>query len=155
MKIKKGFYVLLICAMAISCLIVPAGAADVSDENVVNLNDLAWEWIDLENVTFLEEGVTPLTTSSINKNISGHALSIEQRQFSLQAGDTVTINCSYSPSPASVDFGLVTSDGKFYSVNVKGGSINQTFEISQSGSYTVAIRNNTSQTISVVGFVDY
>ena len=37
----------------------------------------------------------------------------------------------------------------------EAGSINQAIEISQAGSYQVAIRNNSSQTVSVTGFVDY
>ncbi len=54
-----------------------------------------------------------------------------------------------------MDFGVIASDGKFYSINVKGGSINQTLGIRQAGSYAVAIRNNSSQTVRVIGFVEY
>lgn len=71
------------------------------------------------------------------------------------ADDTVSFNCSYSPSSASMDFGVIASSGQFYYINVKGGSISQAIRINQAGSYAVAIRNNSSQTVRVVGFVDY
>lgn len=50
---------------------------------------------------------------------------------------------------------MIDSDGRFYYISVKEGSFNQAIRISQSGSYTVAIRNNSSQTVCVVGFVNY
>ncbi|MCI8840230.1 MAG: hypothetical protein HFF24_07875 [Oscillospiraceae bacterium] len=50
---------------------------------------------------------------------------------------------------------LIAPDGYFYFLNVEGGSINQSIRVSQSGSYAVAVRNNSSYTVSVVGFVTY
>ena len=75
--------------------------------------------------------------------------------FSMAAGESVTINASYLPKTASVDFGLVDSDGIFHFVNVTGGSIDKTIRIKESGNYTFAVRNNSSSTIEVSGFVNY
>lgn len=76
-------------------------------------------------------------------------------QFSLAAGERVTINASYFPTDAKVDFGLVDSDGIFHYVSVSNGTINQTIRISEQGNYTFAIRNNSSYTVNVSGFVNY
>ena len=73
----------------------------------------------------------------------------------LEIGDTVTINCSYSPASTSMDFGVIAPDGYFYYFNVKGGSINRSILVSQRGSYSVAIRNKSTHTVTVVGFVNY
>ena len=73
----------------------------------------------------------------------------------MAAGESVTINASYLPKTASVDFGLVDSDGIFHFVNVTGGSIDKTIRIKESGNYTFAVRNNSSSTIEVSGFVNY
>ena len=56
---------------------------------------------------------------------------------------------------ASVDFGLIDSDGVFYPVRGSNGSINQTIRIDLRGTYTFAVRNNSSYKVSVSGFVNY
>lgn len=75
--------------------------------------------------------------------------------FSLDAGERVTINASYFPTNASVDFGLVDSEGIFHYVSASNGTVNQTIRISERGRYTLAIRNNSSYTVNVSGFVTY
>ncbi len=50
----------------------------------------------------------------------------------MEAGETVRIRGIYSPEDASMDFGLIDSAGVFHYVNVKDGSIDQTFKISES-----------------------
>ena len=69
--------------------------------------------------------------------------------------DMIEFTCSYSPSSANVDIGVIAPDSKFYKINGEEGSINKTIKVSQTGSYLVAIRNNSSQTVRVVGFVNY
>lgn len=75
--------------------------------------------------------------------------------FSMEAGETVRIRGIYSPEDASMDFGLIDSAGVFHYVNVKDGSIDQTFKISESGTYRLGIRNNSGKTVTVSGFVRY
>ena len=116
------------------------------------MEDMEWDLLDPSTVIY--DGAAPLTTGSVNTDISPFSTKAIS-QISLKSGDALTFNCSYSPSSASLDVGVIASNGKFYSVNVKGGSINQKIEISSAGSYAVAIRNNSSQTVRVVGFVDY
>lgn len=75
--------------------------------------------------------------------------------FPMEVGETVTINAVYSPQSASVDFGLIAPDGLFYSIRAQKGSFNETIEVDQRGYYTLAIRNNSNETVSVSGFVNY
>ena len=62
---------------------------------------------------------------------------------------------SYTPASASMDFGLIDSDGTFYPVRANNGSINQTIRIDLRENYTFAIRNNSNYTVNVFGFVNY
>lgn len=87
--------------------------------------------------------------------ISPKALSKSSKGFSLEVGDTVTFNCSYSPISSSVDFGVIAPDGYFYYKNVTSGSINDTIRVSQRGTYYLAVRNNSSSTVNITGFVNY
>lgn len=75
--------------------------------------------------------------------------------FPLEVGETVTIKASYTPFSASVDFGLIAPDGYFYYINVSDGSFDETIEVDQRGNYTLAIRNNSGDAVSVTGFVNY
>ena len=62
--------------------------------------------------------------------------------FPMAAGETVTINATYSPSSADVDFGLVDKNGRFHYLKGENGAFNEKIEIPQNGTYTFAIRNN-------------
>ena len=88
-------------------------------------------------------------------DIPGNSYFTADRSFSLDAGESVTIEANYSPWSASVDFGLIAPDGLFYPVRGQNGSINKTIEIVERGNYTFAILNNSSVEISVSGYVNY
>lgn len=154
MKFKEFLCVLSACIVMTSFL-TPASAAENSDENVISLDDLKWEWVDLSTVECLENSTVSRARAPADGTYSAHTIYTLGQPVSLQANHIVTFNCSYSPLTASLDFGVISSSGRFYYINVKEGSINKPIRISQSGSYSVAIRNNSSQTVRVVGFVDY
>ena len=88
-------------------------------------------------------------------DVPGNVMFEADRSFSLDAGESVTIEANYSPWSASVDFGLIAPDGLFYPVRAQNGSIDKTIDIIERGNYTFAIRNNSSVEISVSGFVNY
>lgn len=154
MKSKKMVCMLLAFTVIANCIIAQVNAAEVYNEPIW-LEDMACELINPSNLEFWEECAILRASGSINGNISAYSMSTVFSPVFLQARNTVTINCSYSPSSASMDFGVIAPDGKFYYVNVKEGSINQPIRVNQTGDYSVAIRNNSSQTVSVVGFVEY
>lgn len=75
--------------------------------------------------------------------------------FPLEVGEIVTIKATYSPFSASVDFGVIAPDGLFYGLNTTTGSFDKAIKVNQRGHYYFAIRNNSSGTISVSGYVNY
>ena len=151
MRIKRLICMLLVCATMICGSFTLAGAVQAPGD-IIWMEDMEWDLLDPSTVIY--DGAAPLTTGSVNTDISPFSTKAIS-QISLKSGDALTFNCSYSPSSASMDFGVIASSGQFYYINVKGGSISQAIRISQDGSYAVAIRNNSSQTVRVVGFVDY
>ena len=155
MGMKRFVALFLACAIAMGALSLTATAETGHyEDNALQMEDMKREMIDVSKVEVLEES-SIRATGSLNSDIPANTLAVSDITFSLEAGETVTINCSYSPASANMDFGVIAPDGYFYSLNVKGGSINQSIRVSQSGSYAVAVRNNSSYTVSVVGFVTY
>ena len=137
MRTKKIVCAVLPCAILASGFCMHAQAAEPA---------AAQEAIAIE----IQRATNRFNISAPPKKIIGADIS-----FSMAAGESVTINASYLPKTASVDFGLVDSDGIFHFVNVTGGSIDKTIRIKESGNYTFAVRNNSSSTIEVSGFVNY
>lgn len=75
--------------------------------------------------------------------------------LSLEAGDTVRINATYSPVSANIYIGLVDENGKFYYVRPTNGQINVTLGIEKRGDYRLAVVNNSANTVSISGNVYY
>lgn len=155
MKMKRLMCALLACSSILGGIISAAQAVEAPNETVVRLEDLTWERIDLSTVEHYQAEPMPLTTDKLDQSVPGNSIGFVTTFIDLSVNDLVTFDCSYSPSSASMDFGVIASSGQFYYINVKGGSISQAIRINQAGSYAVAIRNNSSQTVRVVGFVDY
>ena len=122
--------------------------------SILNLNEL-----ERDKIYAIVQDMTAVTTrASVNfeVDLEENSISVMRNVKSpLEAGETVTINASYSPFSASVDFGLIAPDGYFYYINVKNGSINKTIRVDERGNYMLAVRNNSDDTVSVVGYVNY
>lgn len=154
MKIKKFLALFLTCAIVIGALSLTASADTGHSDDILRMEDMKREMIDVSKVEVLEES-SMRATGSLNSDIPANTLAVSDIKFSLEVGETVTINCSYSPAFANMDFGVIAPDGYFYFLSVKGGSINRSIAVSQRGGYLMAIRNNSSHTVSVAGFVNY
>ena len=140
MRFKRILSVALVCAVMISCVTnVAATQTNEADSFVVHSTESI--------STTRASGEFEMTVSAKTKAIADSSLSLE-------AGDTVRINASYSPD-GSVDFGLVDEDGFFHYINVKNGSIDKTIRISERGKYKFQVRNNSSVAVKVCGFVRY
>lgn len=127
-KMRKLLCVVMTCAILVSCFSINAGAVDPDAARA---------------------------TGRFSMEVPGGTLTRAKSSFPLEAGETVTIKASYSPFSASVDFGLIAPDGYFYYINVSDGSFDETIEVDQRGNYTFAVRNNSTSTISVSGYVNY
>ena len=154
MRIKKFLAVFLACAIAMGALSLTASADTGHSDDILWMEDMKCEMIDVSKVEVLEES-SMRATGSLNSDIPANTLGVSDIKFSLEVGETVTINCSYSPASANMDFGVIAPDGYFYFLNVNGGSINRSIIVSQRGGYSLAIRNNSLHTVSVMGFVNY
>lgn len=134
MKFKKYFIALLLCATILICLSTTALAADTAQTDLP---------------------VIPQATGRFSMEVPANKLSVSSSMLPLQRDEVVTINASYTPASASVDFGLVDEDGTFYYLSGSNGSINRGMIISEAGNYYFAVRNNSNGTINVSGYVNY
>lgn len=139
MWLRRLTCVVLVCVLSIGTFTLPASAVEAPASENNAISDL----------------VMPLATNSFNMSIPAKTKALANSSFPLMAGETVTIKASYAPFSASVDFGLVAPDGKFYYFNITNGSIDKTIQVSESGSYTLQIRNNSNTEVTVAGFVNY
>lgn len=138
MKIRRSLCFLMCWVAIMGCLCINVGAVtnDAADSTCVVRVD------------------TKRASGSFTMSIPAHGKMTADREFPLEAGETVRINASYSPD-ASVDFGLVDPNGIFHYFNVTRGSIDKTIQVSEAGNYYLAVRNNSNTTVRVSGFVRY
>lgn len=123
---------LLACVLALGCSALPAYAVEASDEPPA-----------IARVTGRIDQLIPA------------GMTVYLDEFTLAAGDTIRYDCIYTPRSASVDFDYIGPDGKFQYKPCTSGSINRTFLADTAGTYTLAIRNNSSYTVTVTGTVRY
>lgn len=135
LRMRNFICLLLVCTVSVGWLGVDAGAVQMLDQEATVESERA--------------------SGRFSMEVYAHEVVAADMSFPLEAKESVTINASYSPLSASVDFGLIAPDGLFYSVNVTDGSINKTIRVKERGYYTLAVRNNSDFDISVSGFVVY
>ena len=135
MGIKKVCSVFLACVIAVNCF---CGTVLAAMNDIHNTNEAAMR-----------------ASGRFSMEVPGKTAVQASTSFPLEAGEAVTIKASYTPFSASVDFGLIAPDGYFYSLNTTTGSFDETIEVDQRGNYTFAVRNNSAQTISISGYVNY
>lgn len=140
MRLKKTICMVLACMLIAGAISIPAEAVEV-------------QAIDPEMNTM--QIAIARASGSFSMSVPAKTKVLADSSFPMEAGETVTINASYSPLDTSVDFGLVDSNGVFYYFNVTDGSIKKTIRIKESGNYTLQVRNNSSSEIRVSGFVNY
>lgn len=140
MRVKRIICMVLACVAIVGAVSVPASAAEIEITAPEN---------------FTDKLIAPFATRSFNMSIPAKSKVIANSSFPLAAWETVTIKASYSPFSASVDFGLVDSQGTFYYFNVTDGSVDKTIQVEESGDYTLQIRNNSNVEVEVSGFVNY
>ena len=148
MGIKGIYKKLLVCALVASCLCVDAGAASAKGNSTVASAEVV-------TIQGGQEMSGLRATGSFNIDIKPGAIVTGDPNFSLEAGEVVTIKAAYSPFDASVDFGLIAPDGLFHFVNVTDGIVDESIEVDERGSYILAIRNNSDETVNVSGYVNY
>ena len=99
--------------------------------------------------------VSPKAINRVNTIIPPGGITKVGTPLSMESGETITINCTYSPRNADADFGLITPNNTFVFVEGKNGDCNHTVELNKTGSYYFAVRNNTTEPLEVLGYVYY
>lgn len=149
---KKGIVtVLMVCVLVVNCV----GGAFAVSVDAVNIKDMKSKSTCFESVDMVMEGSTARATEQIDLNISAGSNVKNTTEYQLEKDEIVTINCTYSPKTAAIDFGLIAPDGVFYYMAGSDGSCRQSIQVDQSGAYHFAICNNSSTTVTVLGFVYY
>ena len=140
MRLRKTICMVLTCVLFVGTITLPSYALKAeknAPENIaMNLADSR-------------------ATGSFRMTIPAKSKAAADSSFPMAAGETVTIKASYSPFPASVDFGLVAPSGKFYFFNITNGNIDKTVQVEESGKYIFQVRNNADTEVQVLGFVSY
>lgn len=152
---NKILIALVVCALMLGNLSMSASASE-QNSAVISLKELKSEVVGTSALSEWSSNVKERAFARIDISIPANTMTAAKSQnFSLEAGEVVRINCSYSPMSASVDFGLLAPDGYFYYERVTSGDINKAIQVDERGTYILAVRNNSSDTVSVVGFVHY
>ena len=138
MKLRNVLSMVLACLLTIG-LAVPVHAAEVEVSSPQSSP---------------ANTIVPFASGSFNLSVPAKSSATANTSLPLEAGDYVTIQASYSPSSAKVDFGLVAPSGTYYYFTATGGSIDKTMEVSENGSYTLKIRNNASTSVKVTGSIE-
>lgn len=134
MKTKQLFGLLLSCLFVLGYLATPAEAAMTTDTKA--------------------ETVITRATGRIDESIPGNTI-MTLAEVSLDNGETVTYNCTYTPRDTNVKFGVIALDGLFYGLSGSNGSINKGICVEQRGTYTLAIWNKSDEAVTVKGTINY
>lgn len=107
------------------------------------------------SVTVSAAAISPRATGGVEATIQPDTIIRIGTPLPMAAGELVTINCTYSPRTADVDFGLITPSSDFIFVRGEDGDCSRTIQVGQTGNYYFAVRNNSSRTVEVLGYVYY
>ena len=105
------------------------------------------------SLTVSATALSPKATNRVDVTVRPNTITRIGTGLSLETDELVTINCTYSPRSADVDFGLVSADNEFGYFSGNDGSCRETIRINKTGIYYFAIRNNTKVAVEITGYV--
>lgn len=94
-------------------------------------------------------------TNYFSLGVKANGRSLVSQELSVDAGETIQINATYSPANAEIQIGIVDENGQFRYVRVTSGNVNIAIGISERGNYRLAVKNNSANAVSISGFVYY
>lgn len=151
-EVKKRFCTLLLAGILIlGCV----GTVFAAETRAVSMSELTCEEIDDAQVELANMLLSTRATQRIDADIAAGKTVKDVTAYPLEVGNVVTMNLTFSPPEADMDFGLIAPDKKFYSFKGADGTFKEKIQVSMTGTYYLAIRNNSKSTVSVVGFVYY
>lgn len=152
MNVKKLLCGTLSCVMLMCCI---GSAGAIQANNYKPMDEMSYSLVSTNAVVYKVDGFSmERATGSINVTLEPREL-VAGSSFQMESGQIVTIKCTYAPTTASIDFGLLDPSGKFRYISGSNGSINASIQVNERGSYTFAIRNNSGRSVSVAGRINY
>ncbi len=147
MNVKKLLCGTLSCVMLMCCI---GSAGAIQTNNYKSMDEMSYSMVSTKVGGFSMERAT----GSINVTLEPREL-VAGSSFQMERGQIVTIKCTYAPTTASIDFGLLEPNGNFRYISGSNGSVNASIQVDERGSYTFAIRNNSGRSVSVSGRINY
>lgn len=138
----------ILCFLTVSAFAESAQQPDDDSKNAVVQN------VNFEDFMRNQLSVTR-ATSRIEWTLAPNSGGRTDTAYPMERDELVTINCTYSPRTADIDFGLLAPNGSFYSLKGEDGSFRKTIRIEESGSYYFAVRNNSNYAVEILGYVYY
>lgn len=131
----------LICAVLVLTLVFGNISVCYAEEQLASVCGINAELHVARATKYFSIGVQAQGTSYVSEVLS------------LDVGETVRINATYSPASASIYIGLVDTNGKFYYARATNGQIDITLSIQKRGDYRLAVVNNSTNPVSISGYV--
>lgn len=103
-------------------------AADTRTE-MIGFKELSTQAVDPAVLSESKGGSMTRATSRIEWDIPSGKIMKADTAYSLEADEVVTINCTYSPRTADLDFGFITPDNTFHFTSGSEGSIKTNIQI--------------------------
>lgn len=157
-KLKRAISVLAAVIVTTQFWLVNDAAAMCNshalENSQVNIEELSYEVVREEIIETLNDK-NGRATNKFDWSVQPGTMSKASTAFSLESGETVEINCTFSPKKAEMDFGLIAPDGLFYHAEGNNGNFELTIQVKETGKYYFAVRNNSDKTVEVMGFVYY
>ena len=126
--------------------VMPAAEKEVEYTTVVDLSTFS-------TVDPMDSSTRAFDTISVD--VPAGQGKIYTKALSMEAGQTININVAVSPASSDVCVGITDADGNFRYVLATSGSVNHDFSITTRGTYYVCVVNNSSNDVSVTGFLTY
>ena len=146
----KGLCSALLCVLLLNSVNIPASALSQESTNIIPANSV----VEISNLEFVSTH-SARATNRLNWSIASTITKKSSTTLDLDVNETVTFNCSFTPSSSNVYFGLIASDGSFHCSAATNGRFKGTIKVPKTDKYYLAVYNNSGSTIQVTGTISY
>ena len=146
----KGLCSALLCVLLLNSVNIPASALSQESTSIIPANSV----VEISDLEFVSTH-SARATNRLNWSIASSVTKKSSTTLDLDVNETVTFNCSFTPSSSNVYFGLIASDGSFHCSAATNGRFKGTIKVPKTDKYYLAIYNNSGSTIQVTGTVSY
>ena len=146
----KGLCSALLCVLLLNSVNIPASVVSQESTNIIPTNSV----VEISKLEFVSTH-SARATNRLNWSIASSVTKKSSTTLDLDVNETVTFNCSFTPSSSNVYFGLIASDGSFHCSAATNGRFKGTIKVPKTDKYYLAVYNNSGSTIQVTGTISY